>query len=131
VAAARRATRRNDVVDVAPARRRELASSGAANAAARGRAATRSDVADDVAQRRGRRGCDAGGRQRSAVLPTTVDYVTTGGERRRARCSADRAARTGVQWRAATPCDGVAGAVPTSARATCDAVAECARGGDQ
>jgi len=38
-------------------------------------------------------------------------------------------ARTGVQWCAATSCDDVAGAVPTIARATCDAVAECAFGG--
>jgi len=39
----------------------------------------------------------AGGHQRLAVLPTTVDDVTAGGERRRARCSADRAARTGAR----------------------------------
>jgi len=30
---------------------------------------------------------------------TTVDDVTAGGERRRERCGADGAARTGVQWR--------------------------------
>jgi len=107
----------------------DVASSGAANAAARGRTATRSEVADAVAQRRGRRGCDMGGRQRLAVLPTTVDDVTAGGKRRRARCSTDGAARAGVQWCAATLCDGVAGAAPTSAGATCGDVAECARGG--
>jgi len=45
---------RNDVVDVAPARRRGSASSGAANAAARGRATTsyRRGGAGGVVQRR-------------------------------------------------------------------------------
>jgi len=91
----------------------DVASSGAANTAGRGWAATHSEVADDVAQRRGRSGCDVGGRQRLAVLPTTaVDDVTAGGERRRARCSTDGATRTGVQWCAATPCAGVAGTAP-------------------